>query len=54
MLVYADPVGQPVDPVGTALRLEAHRPAIGGERAIVPVVPDFFNQAGMQGKAASG
>ena len=54
MLVYADPVGQPVDPVGTALRLEAHRRAIGGERAIVPVVPDFFDQAGMQGKAASG
>ena len=53
-LVNADVVGQPIDPVSTRLRTAAHRPAIGRERAIVPIVADFFDQQGMQGKAASG
>jgi hypothetical protein len=51
-LVYADPVGKPINPVSTALRPEPYKPAIGGERAIVPVVADFFDQPAMKGKAA--
>ena len=51
-LVYVNPVGQPIDLLSTGLPPEAHRPAIGRERAIAPVVADFFDEPPMQGKAA--
>jgi hypothetical protein len=51
--IDTDPGRQPIEAANTGLSAEAHGPAIGGDRAIVPVVGDLLRQPAMQGKAAS-